>query len=91
MALKYATTKQFKNDMRRITKREWDTDHLVKVMRQIAKQETLARKYKAHQLTGKYNGFWECHLEPDFLLIWHVKESGVVFVRTGNHSELFGP
>lgn len=60
-------------------------------MRQIAKRETLAKKYDVHTLRGKYNGYWECHLEPDFLLIWQVKESEVVFVRTGNHSELLGP
>ena len=91
MALKPATTKQFKNDRARITKRRWDTDHLDKVMRQIQRQDTLARKYNTHQLTGKYQGHWECHLEPDFLLIWYTTESKVVFVRTGNHSELFGP
>jgi mRNA interferase YafQ len=60
-------------------------------MRQIAKRETLAKKYDVHTLRGKYNGYLACHLEPDFLLVWQVKESELVFVRTGNHSELFGP
>ena len=90
MALKPATTKQFKKDVRRITRRGWDTDHLFKVMRSICAEEGLERKYRTHQLKGKFKGYHECHLEPDFLLIWYITESEAVFVRTGTHSDLLG-
>jgi mRNA interferase YafQ len=50
----------------------------------------MANKYRVHGLKGKYKGHFECHLEPDFLLIWFRTEREVVFVRAGNHSDLFG-
>jgi mRNA interferase YafQ len=49
------------------------------------------QKNKPHKLTGKYKGFWECHIKPDWLLIWLQKEntSQIQFVRTGTHADLF--
>ncbi len=51
----------------------------------------LESRYACHPLRGEYAGHWECHIEPDFLLVWYVpNESEIVFVRTGSHSDLFG-
>ena len=42
-----------------------------------------------HRLTGDLNGLWECHIEPDWLLIYDVNDDEVLLVRTGTHSDLF--
>jgi mRNA interferase YafQ len=92
MGLKPGATKQFKTDRRRVGKRGWDIAHLERVMKQLAAQQTLPKKYEVHALSsGKYSGHWECHLEPDFLLVWRILERKIRFVRTGSHSDIFGP
>jgi len=61
------------------------------MMRQICAEEGLPRQYRVHALKGKFKGHRECHLEPDFLLIWYAtEEEEVVFVRAGSHSDLLG-
>jgi mRNA interferase YafQ len=83
-------TGQFKKDRKRALKRGWDVDHLDRVMRRLIADETLESKYGAHLLSGDYVRHWECHIEPDFLLIWHYAPgSEIVFVRTGTHADLF--
>jgi mRNA interferase YafQ len=59
-------------------------------MRQLCAEETLPRNYRVHALKGKFKGHLECHLEPDFLLIWYTTKEEVVFVRAGSHSDLLG-
>jgi mRNA interferase YafQ len=49
----------------------------------------LDRKYKDHKLIGNYKGQRECHIEPDWLLIYYIQEDTITFVRTGTHSDLF--
>lgn len=51
----------------------------------------LALKHKPHKLSGKFSGYWECHVKPDLLLIWEQKEQLklIELVRTGTHSDLF--
>ena len=51
----------------------------------------LDRKHKPHKLSGKFNGYWECHVKPDLLLIWEQTETLklIELVRTGTHSDLF--
>ena len=52
--------------------------------------KALDAKYKAHTLSGNYDGYWECHIGPDFLLIWYYSgATDLVFARTGSHSDLF--
>ena len=57
----------------------------------LADGETLPAKYRDHTLTGNYSGFRECHITPDWLLIYEVRESELILVlsRTGTHSDLF--
>lgn len=56
----------------------------------FATTTSFAEKYKDHQLTGNYMGFRECHITPDWLLIYQVKEAQLIGIaRTGSHSELF--
>ena len=64
---------------------------LENVIRMLADGETLPAKYRDHTLTGNYSGFRECHITPDWLLIYEVRESELILVlsRTGTHSDLF--
>lgn len=83
-------TGQFKRDRKRAKKRGWDVAHLDKVVTRLIAAEELEARYRAHALRGDYAGHWECHVEPDFLLIWYyAADDEIVFVRTGSHSDLF--
>lgn len=83
-------TGQFKRDRKQAKKRSWDVAHLDRIIERLVAGETLEAHYKAHTLSGNYAGHWECHVEPDFLLIWYYAEGDeIVFVRTGSHSDLF--
>lgn len=57
----------------------------------LAKGKQLDHKqYRPHKLSGKYEDFWECHIENDWLLIWYIdNEDNLILVRTGTHSDLF--
>ena len=57
----------------------------------LEKNGTVPAKNKPHKLTGSYKGFWECHIQPDWLLIWfqNDKEKIIELTRTGTHSDLF--
>jgi mRNA interferase YafQ len=68
-----------------------DMAKLADVVRILADGEMLPREYFDHMLHGKYEGYRECHIEPDWLLIYKITESVLVLslVRTGSHSRLF--
>ena len=59
------------------------------IIRKIAGSETLDAKYRDHLLVGQYKGTRECHIEPDWLLIYEVTKSDLILIRTGTHSDLF--
>ena len=58
---------------------------------QLEQKGSVAPKYNPHKLTGNYRGFWECHIQPDWLLIWlHNNETkSIQLTRTGTNSDLF--
>ena len=87
--LRFRTTHQFERDYRRILKRGHDENRIVTVMTKIICQERLEAKYKDHGLKGKYAGRRECHIEPDWLLIYKKTSGEIIFERTGTHSDLF--
>ena len=82
-------TSQFKRDVKRIKQRGKDLDKLKKVLQVLVRGEKLASKYRDHVLVGQYKGTRECHIEPDWLLIYELAEGEIVFIRTGSHSDLF--
>lgn len=84
-----AFTGQFKRDRKRLKKRGWDIDHLNRVVARLVNEEALAVRYKVHPLQGEYAKHMECHIVPDFLLIWLVTGEEIRFVRTGSHADLF--
>ena len=85
------TTTQFKKDLKRIRKRGLDLNSLKFVLDTLQKQEALPLKYRDHALVGDYRGFRECHIEPDWLLIYTISNEKLILTaaRTGSHSDLF--
>lgn len=61
------------------------------VMALLSENGVLPSEYKPHKLSGKYSGLWECHIKPDWLLVWkqNDKELILLFTNTGTHSDLF--
>lgn len=80
---------QFKKDYKRAKKAGKDLAELQKVIYQLATGKSLDPSYNDHALHGNYRGCRECHLEPDWLLIYKTTETELALVRTGSHSELF--
>lgn len=89
--LELATTGQFRKDYKRIKKRGYDTKLLEEVIDLLLKELPLPRQYRDHELKGKYSGFRECHILPDWLLVYAKDREKLVLTasRTGTHSDLF--
>lgn len=89
LTIKYHTL--FKKDFKRIKKRGYDISRLEKIVELLANEVPLPEQFKDHNLSGNYNGFRECHIAPDWLLIYQVNNNELVLVlsRTGSHSVLF--
>lgn len=89
LMIKYHT--MFKKDFKRIKKRGYDISRLEKIVELLANEVPLPEQFKDHNLSGNYNGFRECHIAPDWLLIYQVNNNELVLVlsRTGSHSDLF--
>ncbi len=77
--------------MKRAKKRGKDMAHLKEVLTQLAAGQTLLPKYRDHQLSGNWRGRRECHIDPDWLLIYRIDEAHqeIIFERTGSHVDLF--
>ena len=84
-------TGPFKRDRKLMKKRNKDINKLTEVMDLLIHEKPLPPKYKNHPLSGNYLGKWECHIEPDWLLIYRIEEASrqVAFYRTGSHSDLY--
>ena len=91
MALRLATTAQFKKDYRRIKKRGFDTSELQAVIDDLCAQKTLSEEKRDHALAGSYSGFRKCHIRPDWLIVYAVDGEKLILTasRTGTHSDLF--
>ena len=89
--LKIVASNQFKKDLKLAKKRGLNIENLTKVVTILAEEKTLEDKYRDHNLTGNYRGFRECHIEPDWLLIYRIEadELELFLFRTGSHSDLF--
>jgi mRNA interferase YafQ len=79
----------FKKDIKRLQKRGKDIDKLKDVIDKLLDQQELEVKYKDHALIGNWKGYRDCHIEPDWLLIYKITETHLFLVRTGSHSDLF--
>jgi mRNA interferase YafQ len=81
----------FKKDYKRIKKRGYDMRLLASVVTTLCNCEKLPERFRDHNLVGKYTGYRECHITPDWLLVYTVKNSvlKLELTRTGTHSDLF--
>ena len=84
-------TKRFEKDVKRCVKRGLNISKLQAAANLLAKTGTLPVQYRPHKLTGEYVGCWECHIEPDWLLVWEQDDYKLtlLFVHTGTHSDIF--
>lgn len=84
-------TNQFKKDLKLAKKQNKNLDKLFEVIHILADGGTLDAKYRDHELTGNYKGARECHIGPDWLLIYEIQDGALVLMlyRLGTHSELF--
>jgi mRNA interferase YafQ len=84
------TTRQFERDLKRARRPGKDLDKLWEIIEILNHGAQLEPLHRAHRLSGDWYPFWECHIEPDWLLIWHDADDALILVRTGTHADLFG-
>lgn len=84
-------TNQFKKDIKLAKKQGKSLSKMYDVIEKLANGESLEEKYRDHSLTGNYKGCRECHIEPDWLLVYEIINDVLVLMlyRVGSHSELF--
>lgn len=87
--LKPIHLRKFEDEVEKIKKRGKDIEKLKKVMKLLTQQVALPQNNHNHKLKGCYVGYWECHIEPDWLLVYKKTETHITFARTGSHSDLF--
>lgn len=91
MRYKIIPSKRFEKDMKRCQKRGYNMQLIKDAIMLLAETGTLPAEYKPHKLHGNRKGQWECHIQPDWLLIWeqYDQELVLVMLSTGTHSDLF--
>lgn len=84
-------TSKMKHDVKLMKKRGKDLNKLIKVLSILMNGESLPKEYKDHQLVGNYKNYRECHIEPDWLLMYRIFEDELILsaTGTGTHSDLF--
>lgn len=89
--LELVVTSQFKKDLKRVHKQGKDLNLLQNVLQMLLDENELDVKYRDHALTGNYAGFRECHIQPDWLLVYMINHNELILTasRTGSHSDLF--
>lgn len=81
---------KFKRDVKRLKKRHKDIEKLKNIIHRLVNAEKLPPENKDHSLKGTLKDCRECHIEPDWLLIYRIEGSELCLVRTGSHTDLFG-
>ena len=84
-----APTNKFDRDLRKAVRRNKDLTKLKKAVSLLALKGKLPPRYKPHSLIGHWVPSWDCHIEPDWILIYQVTKTHVYLFRTGAHSDLF--
>ena len=87
--LNIVVTNQFKKDLKRVKKRGKNIDKLEVIVNCLQAGNNLEIRYRNHQLTGNWSSYWECHIEPDWLLIYQRNSTELILIRTGSHSDIF--
>jgi mRNA interferase YafQ len=87
--MKVSQTSQFKKDVKRQKKRGKDLEKIKTVIELLLIGKELPSKYRDHSLVGNWSGHRDCHIEPDWLLIYRLMENELRLERTGSHADLF--
>jgi mRNA interferase YafQ len=80
----------FRRDVKRLLRQGAELARLETVVGRLVAQQPLDEHYRDHALVGNWRGYRECHIQPDWLLIYQATEAELQLVRTGSHRELFG-
>lgn len=91
MKYEISYTNRFKQSLKKYVKRGLDIECLKNVINILQETGSLPSKYKPHKLKGNYSGCWECHIQPDWLLIWQQNDTELrlILIDTGTHSDVF--
>ena len=91
MAYTVKISNRFRKQFRLCVKRGLDMNLINEAMRLLAANGSLPAQYHPHKLSGKFQGVWECHIQPDWLMTWEQNdmELTLLFLQTGTHSDLF--
>lgn len=83
---------RFKKSLKKCHKKGLDIEKLRLAIKTLVENGNLPAEYRPHKLVGKYNGIWECHISPDWLLLWEQNDTclTMLMVDTGTHSDIFG-
>lgn len=87
--LKIVRQNKFLKDVQLAQKRGKQLKNLRTILELLVKRESLPARFRAHKLKGDYSQYWECHVEPDYLMIYYVEGDELHLVRLGTHSDLF--
>lgn len=92
MSYSIDTTQSFDKALKKCIKRGLDMFKFKECVRILSEDGKLPAKYRPHKLSGQFHGAWECHIEPDWLLIWKQNDTELtlLMVDTGTHSDIFG-
>ncbi len=82
-------TNQFKRDIKRLLRSGKDIEKLLSTVEKLAEGRKLPSEYNDHPLSGKYKDKRDCHIEPDWILIYAIEDDELVLYRTGSHTQLF--
>lgn len=90
MALTIRQSTRFRRDVKRLQRQGADLAQLETVILALVAQESLNERYRDHTLVGDWKGFRECHIQPDWLLLYRIENDELQLARTGSHAALFG-
>jgi mRNA interferase YafQ len=79
----------FRKDLKRVIKRGYDRTRLDSITDALRQGVALSAAARAHPLRGDWKGYWECHVAPDWLLIYKLSDEELFLARTGTHADLF--
>jgi mRNA interferase YafQ len=82
-------TTQFKKDVKQLLRSGKNLENLLGIVQELAEGRQLTPQHKDHPLRGKYLGKRDCHIEPDWILIYAIEDNDLVLYRTGSHANLF--
>lgn len=82
-------TTRFKKDIKRLKKQGKKFEYFKQIIQKLVMEQPLPDKCRDHMLIGNYTGSRECHIAPDWLLIYEISDSELILIRSGSHAELF--